>query len=408
MRFYLLSRIYYDKKEYYMLKELYSLSHIDTERIEKDIEAIVNLSSTLCNTSASSIHLFETREYYIDKSKNWINSNTSKNHKLFCDYVIKENINDIFIINDTRKDSRFEHLEEVKNNSIIFYAGVRLKNLNGNTIGTLFVVDNQPKELSERQKDGLKLLGRQMTHRLEEHRNKIKLQQLKNELQNKNEQLRNFAGVVSHDMKMPLANMILTCDLLRAKYKGVIDEEGSNYLHRMKQSSLILSEYITNILQHYESDQVAEMAIEEFYLHDLLENTIDILNIQEECDINLPENNLKVIGNQVALGQIFINLITNSLKYNDKEKIVIDIECSEDNDYYHFSVRDNGIGISKDQLTKIFHLFQTFGQIDRNGNVGNGIGLSTVRKLIMGLGGDIEVESRLGKSTTFYFHIEHP
>lgn len=389
-----------------MLKELYNKSHVDTERIEKDIEAIVNLSATLCNTSASRMHIFDTKAYYIDNSENWSNK-LSESHSPFCNYVIEKAGNNLFIVEDAKEDIRFNELDEVKNNIIRFYAGIRIKCPEGNTIGTLYVSDDQPKVLNDRQKSGLKLLCRQITHRLEEHKNTVKLQRLKNELQNKNEQLRNFAGVVSHDMKMPLANMILTCDLLRSKYKEIIDDEGNNYLHRMKQSSLMLSEYITNILQHYESDQVAAMASEEFYLHDLLENTVDLLNIQEECDINFPENNFKITGNQVALGQIFMNLLTNSLKYNDKKKIIIDIDCKQDNDYFHFSFRDNGMGIPREQLPKIFHLFQTFGQIDRNGNVGNGIGLSTVRKLIMSLGGDIEVESQLGKSTTFYFYIEH-
>lgn len=388
-----------------MLKELSKITHIDTDRIEKDLEAIIHLSSALCNASTARIHLFDTREYYINSSSPWNNS-ICKNHSIFCDYTLQSS-ESIFIVTDARADKRFS-IQKKNENTPRFFAGVPLKNINKNIIGVLFVADIIPKQLNDQQKSGLKLLGRQMMHRLEEHKNKVILQQLKSELQNKNEQLRNFAGVVSHDMKMPLANMILTCDLLRSKYKGLIDEEGANYLHRMKQSSLSLSEYITNILQHYESDQVAAMATEEFYIHDLLENTIDLLNIQEECDINFPENNFKIYGNQVALGQIFMNLLTNSLKYNDKDKIIIDLDCKQDNDYYHFSLRDNGVGIPKEQLPKIFNLFQTFGQIDRNGNVGNGIGLSTVRKLIMSLGGDIEVESQIGKHTTFYFYIQHP
>lgn len=388
-----------------MLKDLYKNTLTDNALIESDIEAVVNLSATLCNVSLSNMQLLDSNKFFLGKD---LQSKTlaKKENSPFCNYI-HENNSSIFIVPDASADERFNQLESVLNNSLRFYAGVRLEDALGETIGTLYVTDEKPRNLTKRQQDGLELLGRQITKRLEEHKNKIKLHRLKNELQNKNEQLRNFAGVVSHDMKMPLANMILTCDLLRSKYKDTIGNEGLNYLHKMKQSSFMLSEYITNILQHYESDQTIALESEEFYLHDLLEDTIDLLNIQEECDINLPENNYLIRGNQIALGQIIMNLLTNSLKYNDKEKMVIDIDCKKDNDYFHFSFRDNGIGIPKEQLPKIFHLFQTFGQIDRNGNIGNGIGLSTVRKLIMSLGGDIEVESKLGKSTTFYFYIEH-
>ena len=388
-----------------MLKSLYSKVSDESIRIENDIDAMVNLSATLCNTSLANMHLLENTDYYLENPSS-TQINTQKIHSPFCNYLYENNTS-IIVIPDVSKDERFNQLESVANNGIRFYAGVRLEDTIGNTIGTLYVTDKEPKELNERQQDGLMLLGHQITIRLEEHKNTIMLNKLKNELQNKNEQLRNFAGVVSHDMKMPLANMILTCDLLRSKYKDIIDDEGSKYLYKMKQSALMLSEYITNILQHYESDQIAALDSEEFYLHDLIENTIDLLNIQEECDINLPDKNFKISGNETALGQIFMNLLTNSLKYNDKEKIIIDISCKKDNDYYHFSFRDNGVGIPKEQLPDIFDLFKTFGQIDRKGNIGSGIGLSTVRKLIMSLGGDIEVESKLGESTTFYFYIEH-
>lgn len=387
-----------------MLNSLQNTSSENT-RIKKDLEAIVNLSATLCNTSLSNLHLLKNTDYYIDSLSN-TQTKVQKEYSPFSKYLYTNNISSI-IIPDTKKDPRFNQLEPVINNSIRFFAGVRLEDASGNIVGSLFVIDNEPKELNTRQEEGLKLLGRQMIHRLDEHKKSIKLNRLKNELQSKNEQLRHFAGVVSHDMKMPLANMILTCDLLNSKYQKVLNTEGANYLYKIKQSSLMLSTYITNILQHYESDQVAALASEEFYLHDLLENIIDLLNIQEICDINLPDKNYLIRGNQTALEQIFMNLFTNSLKYNDKEKIIIDVDCKKDNDFYHFSFRDNGIGIPKEQLPKIFNLFQTFGQIDRKGNIGNGIGLSTVRKLIMSLGGDIEVESKLGKSTTFYFNIEH-
>lgn len=388
-----------------MPKDLDTNAKTDNDNIASDIEAMLNLSATLCNTPYSNLHLLVSEEAPIRKifaaQSIYIEESTP-----FCKYLYQNNL-PFLLIPDASKDERFNHLESVKNKEYCFYAGVKLKSPAKKDVGILYVTDVKPKKLIKRQQKGLKLLGKHLYSRLQGHKNTIELRELKNELQNRNEHLRNFAGIISHDMKMPLANTILTCDLMRSKYRDKLDEEGFDYLHRMKQSSLMLSEYITNILQHYQSDQIAAMESEEFYLHDLLEDTIDLLNIQEVCDINLPENNYQIIGNKTALGQIFINLLTNSLKYNDKGKIVIDIDCDKDKNYFHFSFRDNGIGISEEQLPCIFNLFKTFGQIDRNGNIGNGIGLSTVRKLIMSLGGDIKVESELGRNTVFYFNIKY-
>mgnify|MGYP001250629104 FL=1 len=102
---------------------------------------------------------------------------------------------------------------------------------------------------------------------------------------------------------------------------------------------------------------------------------------------------------------IFLNLIANSIKYNDKDRIIIEIKASEDEELYHFSVSDNGIGIEQDKLDSIFDLFSTVGHLDREGQKGHGIGLSTVKKLIETLEGTIEATSTVGKGTTFHFTI---
>jgi signal transduction histidine kinase len=210
------------------------------------------------------------------------------------------------------------------------------------------------------------------------------------ELKERNEELKNFAGVVSHDMKMPLANMIITSDMLRTKYGQHLDEQGKEYLDYIKQSSFTLSEYVTGLLEHYETDKTASLKSEPFDSQDLFEEIIELLNINVDCEINLPEENIEMHANKVALEQIMLNLIGNSLKYNDKDKIKIDIECTEKDGFYYIKISDNGMGIPKDKLYHIFDLFVTTGALDRNGKKGNGIGLSTVKKLVNRLNGEIE------------------
>jgi signal transduction histidine kinase len=207
-------------------------------------------------------------------------------------------------------------------------------------------------------------------------------------------------------MKMPLANMIITSDLLKAKYGSLLDDTGLSYLTYLKQSSFRLSNYITDILNHYESDTLLESHTEDFDLQDVLEQIIDLLNIKYDCEINLPEDNLTVHCNRAAFQQIFFNLIGNGLKYNNQEKIIIDVTSIEKNGYYHFSITDNGIGIPENKQEAIFELFTIVEEADRSGNRGNGIGLSTVRKLVHNLGGEISVKSKVNKGTTFNFTIK--
>jgi len=370
---------------------------------EQDYDIITTLVASICKVPISLVTLLDGNRNFL-KSTLGIAMTESSRDTSFCSHAIVST-DDIFEIEDARLDPRFENNPLVKEHSAIFYAGVPLINQDGYALGTLCVFDSKPRKLEPEQRVALITLAKQVMNLFEARRNNLVLTEIKDELQQRNALLRDFAGIVSHDMKMPLANMIITSDILKAKYGKVMDEQGISYLKNLKNSSLKLSDYITGILNHYESDN-DDGVDEEFGLYHLLEDIIELLNINLACDINFPEDDVQLHCNRIALEQVLLNLIGNSLKYNDKEEIIIDIKCDKVDDMYHFYVTDNGMGIPEDKLNTIFDLFTIIGNVDRNGNTGNGIGLSTVRKLVKTLGGDIEVTSELGKYTTFHFTID--
>lgn len=389
-----------EKQRLLALEELQLLPVIQ----EENFDNITQLASFICKTPVSLITL-------IGKDKQWFKSKigtdlTETDRGIsHCTHAIL-NPEELMEIPDTREDSRFsDNPLTVANPPILFYAGMPLKASNGAALGTLCVLDTKPRKLQDDEKVALKALARQVENLFELRRQNLDLKNTKDELKRKNHQLKDFAGIVAHDMKMPLANIIMTSDLLRAKYNSSFDEQGVEYLNYLKQSSFKLSNYIQGILDHYESDTVSETNSEEFDVHDLLEQIIDLLNINYDCEINLPEINKVLHGNRAALEQIFLNLIGNSLKYNDQEKIVITVDCEEDESFYYFSVRDNGIGIPEDKQEEIFNLFTVVAEKDRTGNRGNGIGLSTVKKLVDSLGGKITVESKLNEGTVIRFSV---
>ena len=371
---------------------------------EKDFDNITALTASICDVPISLVTILDADRNFL-KSHYGIPFNESPRNISFCGHAILDEAA-IFIVEDARKDIRFKDNPLVKDMNAIFYAGVRLINSDGYPLGTLCVFDIKPRTLTKSQKNALIAMAYQVVNLFEARKRNRILMALQQELEAKNEELKNFAGIVSHDMKMPLANMIITSDMLRSKYDELLDDQGKEYLDYIKQSSFTLSEYISGLLEHYESDKTASMTEEVFDSQDLLEEMIELLNINIDCEINLPEENIEMHANKSALEQIILNLVGNSLKYNDKERIKIDIECSEENGFYHFSIADNGMGIPKNKIKHIFELFATTGKLDRNGKKGNGIGLSTVKKLIEKLGGEIEVFSKLGKGTTFQFTIK--
>lgn len=391
-------------KEQERLRALNSLSILDTQS-EKEYDDLTALASYICDAPVAIISLIDKERQWF-KSKIGIDTCETERDISFCTHAI-EQPNEIYEIEDATKNELFKNNPFVIDKGVQFYAGAPLIHENGHPLGTICVIDFKPKTLSEQQKIALKNLANQVVKLFELRSKNENLKETQSNLREKNAQLRNFAGVVSHDMKMPLANIIVTIDILKSKYKRAIDEAGFEYLNNLKQSAFKMSDYISNILTHYESDEITEKQPKvEVDAHELLEDIIELLDVNDNCDINLPSKNIVLKCNKTAVEQILLNLVGNSLKYNDKDKIVVDIEITEEDDFYHFSVKDNGIGIPKEKQNDIFKLFSTVAEKDRRGQKGNGIGLSTVRKLINNLGGKIDVESVEGVYTKFSFSIE--
>lgn len=393
-----------DLSEIDRLKALKSLNILDTEP-EKEYDDLTELAAYICDTPVALISLIDKDRQWF-KSKVGIDTCHTEKEISFCTHAINFP-DEIYEIEDASNHDFFKNNPFVVKKGVRFYAGAPLNHKDGYALGTICVIDFKPKKLSDKQKIALKNLANQVVKLFELRSKNENLREIQSNLREKNAQLRNFAGVVSHDMKMPLANIIVTIDILKSKYKNLIDEAGFEYLNNLKQSAFKMSDYISNILTHYESDDItAKTAHEEIDVLELLENIIELLDINDNCDINLPSNPMMIRCNKTAIEQILLNLIGNSLKYNDKDQIVVDIDVSEDDKYYYFSVKDNGIGIPLEKQNDIFKLFSTVAEKDRQGQKGNGIGLSTVKKLINNLGGHINVDSKEGVYTKFSFNIE--
>lgn len=369
---------------------------------ESDFDTITALIASLFNVPIALVTLLDADRNFL-KSHYGVPFSDSPRDISFCGHAILTD-GDIFVIEDSRKDIRFQDNPLVKDHNAIFYAGAPLVNKDGFKLGTLCVFDSKPRKITKIQREALIALSSQVVNLFELRKQNKELIETKAVLKERNEELKTFAGTVSHDMKMPLANLIVTSDIIKVKYGKKLDEKGLEYLSYLKSASLNLSKYITGLLEHYESDKI-DNETESFDLHHLLEEIVDLLNINLNCEINFPDKNEELYCNRAALEQVFLNLIGNSLKYNDKEEIIIDIDCKKQDDHYFFTVKDNGIGIPKEKQNEIFNLFSTIGNVDRNGNKGHGIGLSTVRNIVQSLGGTISVSSIEGESTTFEFSI---
>ena len=140
---------------------------------------------------------------------------------------------------------------------------------------------------------------------------------------------------------------------------------------------------------------------ETFSVKDLLADIIDSLAPPATFAIAIDESMPTLNTQKIALEQVFTNLISNAIKHHYSHSGKIEISAREDQELYYFTVSDDGAGIAPEHQERIFGVFQTLSSRDKRENTG--IGLSIVKKIVEGQGGAIELESQVGKGTTFRF-----
>lgn len=384
---------------------LKSYSILDTQP-EKDFDDIAELASQICQVPISSITLMD-RERQWFKSKVGFDKIEIPREESFCTYMMDNDMESIEVQNMTN-DYYFKSNPYVAGDpKIAFYAGVLLIDPDGYTLGSLCVYDLEPKQLNDFQLNALKKLAHQVIKLLELRKKNALLEENNANLLSNYNELEQFARVVSHDIKSPLNNIISLTNLFQEEYGNKIDEDGNEYLEYISKSSLELKNFVDAILIYYKSDTINTTEKEKIDWNSLFKKIILMLDSKNEFEIIFPtDNSIEIYSNKMAMEQIISNLISNSIKYNDKEKVKIEIELTELPSEILLSIKDNGIGIAESDFEKVFSFFTTLGKKDRFDNIGTGIGLSTVQKMVHKLDGRIELESEIGKGSTFKLYFK--
>lgn len=225
---------------------------------------------------------------------------------------------------------------------------------------------------------------------------------LMRELASTNSELRDFAYVVSHDLKAPLRAIGSLTQWLYEDYKEKFDDGGKEQLDLIINRVNRMQNLIEGILQYSRVGRTHENLV----LVDsekLVRDVIDSLAPPENITVTIKTPLPKFYFEKTRLEQVFSNLIGNAIKYMDKEKGEVDISCRKTDAFWEFSVADNGPGIEEKYYEKIFQIFQTLHPRDEMENTG--IGLSIVKKIVDQYGGRVWVESEVGKGSTFRFTV---
>ena len=392
----------YNEKE--RQKELASYSILDTLP-EEDYDNLTAIASEICGTDIALVSLIDDKRQWF-KSHHGLDAEETPKEVAFCAHAINKP-DEVFIIQDARKDHRFSDNPLVTHDPyVIFYAGVPLLSENGLPLGTLCVIDNTPKLLSQSQIKSLKALTKQVMNLLELRRTKSELEKALEKTKEKNRDLEQFAALAAHDLKSPLNNISILSKFLLDDYSTNMEKQGVEMIELIQNSANKLKSLIDGLLDYNRSDKILKEQIATINLEILKKDIEGLFIVDNKCSITLHTELKEISANRAALEQIMINLVANAIKYNDKELSKIDLVVSEQNDKYEFSVQDNGPGIAPEYQERIFQLYEILQPKDKFGQSGNGIGLATVKKMVEAQGGSIGVDSKIGQGAKFTFTIE--
>jgi len=370
---------------------------------EERYDNITSIIAAICDAPIALITLLDKERNFI-KSGYGLHLSESPRALSFCGHAILEN--DVMIVKDARLDVRFKNSPVVTEMKAIFYAGAQLVDSNGYKLGTLCVYDHKPRELTPAQLKALNAMAQQVMHLFEERYKNLQLEKLQLELKQRNQELKDFAGVVSHDLKAPLSNINMIATVLGKDAAVKSSVKALEYVAYLHDAATTMASYIDGMLTFYKSDELAGSDFTQISFIDLMEDLIAMSKVDDSVVIHYtPENDVSIYSSDQALHQVLLNLITNAIKYNDKEKTVIEVRFRESETCYHLAVHDNGSGIAKEKIPTIFQLFTIASDADKYGNRGTGIGLATVSRLLEQLGGAISVDSELGKGSIFQVNI---
>ena len=246
------------------------------------------------------------------------------------------------------------------------------------------------------------IIGTIAVHQDMTEQKKLEIQKeiLLEKLEIQNENLNEYAHIVSHDLKSPLRSIHTLITWIKDDNKKLFNDTTIKHIELIENKVEKMDDLIQGILTYSKVDSSTEI-FEKIDLNEIVQNCINLLHIPINVAVTIKNKLPTIETDRFRMQQLFQNLISNAVNYNDKNQGFVEISCVEHESDYLFSIKDNGQGIDVKYQTKIFDLFQTFSDQEKS----TGIGLSIVKRIITNHNGEIWLESTLGIGTTFFIKL---
>lgn len=389
------------KNEPQRLAKLRSLDILDTLE-EEAYDDLTYLAAKICETTISLVSLVDdSRQWF--KSHYGLDARETPREQAFCAHAINQD--DLLIVENTMLDDRFKDNPLVTGSpDIRFYAGAPLILEDDVRVGTLCVIDTQPRILSDDQKSSLKALSRQVVAQL---KLRLKLKEMVAFDKAKDD----FLSVVSHELRTPTTSLYGSLKILEkeaerieAPVRPMVDiavrnsEQLLNIVNDILDVATIESGKLNVVPSRVDLFEVAKNSLE------LNQAYLDQYGCTAELKSSEGSAAIFVYGDKQRLLQVATNLISNAAKFSNKNgKFIVGLKVADD--FVEFSVTDFGVGIAPADQNKLFKKFQQFGFDKNQYHQGTGLGLTITKHILEAHHSKIEFESVPGETTKFFFKL---
>lgn len=369
---------------------------LDYSSLNEHFKDLSKLAARVAGTDISLVNIIDSYTQWT-VSKHGLEIDSMPREESVCQYTILNS--DHLEIKDLSKDDRVKDKFYVQGDPHLrYYFGLPLKTARGSNIGVLCVLDTEEKDLSPEKIELLKIIASEIVSRLENTKEVY-------DLQRKVDNLTETQRKVSHDIRGPLGGIIGLSELIKEKGReNKIDEilEIMDLIEKGGKSILELAEEILGSSDQNQPGQnefnlkTFKRKLEQLYLPQAKAKDVDF-------EVKISENNVDVPFSKNKLIQITGNLLSNAIKFTPEDgSVTVDLLLIDDENLkrLHINVTDTGVGIDENQLAEI----QNGKGKSTNGTSGErgyGFGLSLVNHLVETLNGNLDIQTEVGKGTTF-------
>ncbi|MDB4941757.1 MAG: signal transduction histidine kinase [Labilithrix sp.] len=379
---------------------------------ESELDELVALAAAICGTPIALVSLVdESRQWF--KARVGLEARETPRDLAFCARAIEATDPGLFTVRDARTDPRFQDNPLVLGKpNVVFYAGAPLLVENGLKLGTLCVIDHEPRTLTPLQEKTLVTLSNVVVRHLQLSRAVTERSRLLEEAriaqevaERANRTMDEFLATVSHELRTPLNAMLGWTRLLRGD--GVPESKRAKALETIERNATAQAQLIEDLLDvsRIISGKM-KLEVGAVAIDTVIERALEVVRLGAEVknvslDVSLDPAANEVIGDAARLQQVVWNLLANAVKFTPKGGRIA-VSLTRVGDAAQLAVTDSGSGIAPEFLRHVFDRFKQADSASTRAHGGLGLGLAIVKNIVELHGGTVAAHSDgLGTGSTF-------